>query len=139
MVNVSEKEMQGVVAHFYTARLVVPIGEHTLKVGPELINSRLFRVFTAKLTVIFESNAEKRSGLIKTYSCLTLLTKYAITRQSHIESIYNSSKRNYDRAKESWEEKNNGSFPAFRWSKTNPGSGVPDLTGLWNSKDEIAK
>ena len=54
MVNVSEKEMQGVVAHFYTPRLVVPIGEHTLKVGPELINSRLLRVFTAKLTVIFD-------------------------------------------------------------------------------------
>jgi hypothetical protein len=41
-----------VFAPFYTARLVVPVGEHTLKIGPELFYSRMFRVFFAKVTVI---------------------------------------------------------------------------------------
>jgi len=86
-----------------------------------------------------KSNAEKRSGLTKTSSCLTLLNKHAIEREKHIESIYNSGSRNYEKAKEGWEQKNAGNFPNFRWNKENPGAGVPDLTGLWNSKEEIAK
>lgn len=53
MVNVGEKEPQGVIPHFYTARLVVPVGEHTLKIGPEFFNSRVLRVFLAKVTVIY--------------------------------------------------------------------------------------
>ncbi|MBS1572736.1 MAG: hypothetical protein JST62_10105 [Bacteroidetes bacterium] len=86
-----------------------------------------------------KSNAEKRSGLTKTSSCLTLLNKHAIEREKHVESIYNSGNRNYEKAKENWEKKNAGKFPKFRWNKENPGAGVPNLTGLWKSKDEIAK
>lgn len=86
-----------------------------------------------------KSNAEKRSGLTKTSSCLTLLNKHAIEREKHVESIYNSGNRNYEKAKDDWEKKNTGRFPKFRWNKENPGAGVPDLTGLWKSKDEIAK
>lgn len=86
-----------------------------------------------------KSNSEKRSGLTKTSSCLTLLNKHAIERAKHVESIYNSGKRNYETAKENWEQKNTGKFPKFRWNKENPGAGVPNLTGLWKSKDEISK
>ena len=85
-----------------------------------------------------KSNAEKRSGLTKISSCLTLLTKHAIDRQKHTESIYNSGKRNYETAKDIWEKKNNGKFPEFRWNKENPGAGVPNLQGLWKSRDEIS-
>lgn len=85
-----------------------------------------------------KSNAEKRSGLTNTSSCLTILNKHAIERQKHIESIYKSGNRNYKKAKENWKEKNEGNFPNFRWNKENPGAGVPDLTGLWSSKDEIS-
>src|SRR5690606_32934118 len=79
----------------------------------------------------------KRCGLTKISSCVTLLNKHAIERQKHIESIYNSGNRNYEKAKEVWENKNGGKFPDFRWNKENPGAGVPDLTGLWNSNEEI--
>jgi hypothetical protein len=85
-----------------------------------------------------KSNAEKRSGLTKVPSCLTLLTKHVIERPKHTESIYNSGKKNYEKAKENWEKKNKGNFPKFRWNKENPGSGVPNLQGLWKSKDEIS-
>jgi len=86
-----------------------------------------------------KSNAEKRSGLTKPSSCLTLLYKHSIDRMNHVESIYNSGNSVYQKAKKEWEKKNNGTFPKFGWSKTNPGAGVPDLTGLWKSKDEIKK
>ncbi len=84
-----------------------------------------------------KSNSEKRSGLTKQTSCLTMLTKHVITRKKHIKSIYKSGKSAYNKTKTSWEKKNKGKFPKFGWSKTNPGSGVPDLTGLWKNKDEI--
>lgn len=86
-----------------------------------------------------KSNAEKRSRLTKISSCLALLNKHAIERTKHVESIYNSGNRNYEKAKEDWEQKNTGRFPKFRWNKENPGAGVPDLTGLWKSKEEISK
>jgi len=86
-----------------------------------------------------KSNSEKRSGLTKTASCLTLLTKHVINRKEHVESIYKSGKSAYNKIKENWERKNKGQFPKFGWSKINPGAGVPDLTGLWKSKDEIKK
>jgi len=82
---------------------------------------------------------KKRSGLTKQSSCLTLLAKHVITRKEHVESIYKSGKSAYDKTKSSWEKKNKGQFPKFGWSKTNPGAGVPDLTGLWKSKDDIKK
>lgn len=84
-----------------------------------------------------KSNSEKRSGLTKQSSCLTMLNKYAIEREKHVASIYKSGSLAYEKAKIEWEKKNEGTFPKFGWSKTNPGAGVPDLTGLWASKDEI--
>ncbi|RYU95897.1 hypothetical protein [Emticicia agri] len=85
-----------------------------------------------------KSNAEKRCGLTNPTSCLTLLYKHSVERAKHVESIYKSGNLAYLHAKKQWEEKNNGKFfPSFGWSKTNPGAGVPDLTGLWLSKVEI--
>ncbi len=86
-----------------------------------------------------KSNSEKRSGLTKVPSCLTILTKHAIEREKHVKSIYKSGKAAYERSKATWEKKNKGKFPKFNWSKINPGAGVPDLTGLWKNKDEIKK
>jgi hypothetical protein len=84
-----------------------------------------------------KSNSEKRSGLTKQSSCLTMLNKHAIEREKHVASIYKSGSLAYEKAKIEWENKNEGTFPKFGWSKTNPGAGVPDLKGLWASKDEI--
>lgn len=84
-----------------------------------------------------KSNSEKRSGLTNRSSCLTMLNKHTIERQKHVESIYKSGSSAYGKAKIEWENKNDGTFPQFGWSTTNPGSGVPDLTGIWQSKDEI--
>ncbi|WP_394760391.1 hypothetical protein [Flavobacterium sp.] len=84
-----------------------------------------------------KSNSEKRSGLTKQSSCLTMLNKHSIEREKHVASIYKSGSLAYEKAKIEWENKNVGTFPKFGWSKTNPGAGVPDLTGLWESKDEI--
>lgn len=86
-----------------------------------------------------KSNSEKRSGLTKLSSCLTILTKHSIDRASHVKSIYESGKRAYNTTKEEWGEDNEGPFPEFRWNMDNPGSGVPDLTGVWKDKDEIKK
>jgi hypothetical protein len=66
-----------------------------------------------------------------------MLNKHAIEREKHVASIYKSGSLAYEKAKIEWENKNGGTFPKFGWSKTNPGAGVPDLTGLWASKDEI--
>lgn len=84
-----------------------------------------------------KSNAEKRNNLTNKSACLTILNKHAIERKKHVASIYKSGSLAYEKAKIEWENKNEGMFPKFGWSKTNPGAGVPDLTGLWESKDEI--
>ena len=84
-----------------------------------------------------KSNSEKRSGLLKQSSCINLLKKHTVDRYKHVLSIYNSGKKAYDNSKEKWEKINKGIFPNFKWSKSNPGAGIPDLTGLWNSKEEI--
>lgn len=84
-----------------------------------------------------KSNSEKRSGLLKKSSCLTLLTKHAIERDKHVESIYKSGLSAYNTAKEEWEKKHKQTFPSFGWSKSNPGAGIPNLTGLWRNKSEI--
>ncbi len=84
-----------------------------------------------------KSNSEKRCGLTNKSSCLTLLTKHSVEREKHVQSIYKSGKAAYEKAKIDWEILNNGKFPNFKWSSTNPGAGVPDLTGIWKSKDEI--
>lgn len=85
-----------------------------------------------------KSNAEKRSNLTQKSSCLTLLEKHSVKRSEHIKSIYKSGKNNYEKSKEIWLEKNDGKkFPDFSWSNVNPGAGIPDLFGLWESKEEI--
>lgn len=84
-----------------------------------------------------KSNSEKRSGLTKRSSCLTMLNKHTIEREKHVNSIYKSGSLAYKKAKIEWENNNEGKFPKFGWSKTNPGAGVPDLTGLWENKEEI--
>jgi len=52
MVNACEKEPQGKIPHFYTARFVVTVGEHTLEVGPGLFNASLLWVFFTGATVM---------------------------------------------------------------------------------------
>jgi len=52
VVDVYKKEPQGKIPHFYTARFVVSVGEHTLEVCPEFFYSCIFLVFLAKVTVI---------------------------------------------------------------------------------------
>lgn len=85
-----------------------------------------------------KSNAEKRANLINKSTCLKLLEKHSIKRSEHIKSIYNSGKNAYNKAKNLWEKQNKKiTFPNFKWDRSNPGAGVPDLSGLWNSKEEI--
>lgn len=84
-----------------------------------------------------KSNAEKRNGLTKTSSCLTALAKHTFDRGKHVESIYKNGKKAYDKAKVTWEKKNNKKFPEFNWNVTNPGAGVPELGNLWENKEEI--
>jgi hypothetical protein len=84
-----------------------------------------------------KSNAEKRSGLTKKSSCLTLLNKCSIQRDKYVESNYLSGKNAYEKVKQEWETKNNGIFPPFNWNKENSGAGIPNLTGLWKNKKEI--
>jgi len=86
-----------------------------------------------------KSNSEKRSGLLKQSSCINLLNKHTVDRNKHVLSIYKSGKKAYDNSKEKWEENNKGNFPNFKWSKSNPGAGIPNLNALWNSKEEIEK
>lgn len=84
-----------------------------------------------------KSNSEKRIGLTKSSSCLSLLIKHSIKRNAHLKSIYNSGKQKYKKAKLKFEKSKKRRFPPFRWDKNNPGSGVPDLSDLWISKEEI--
>lgn len=87
-----------------------------------------------------KSNAEKRAGLTAPQKCLTLLEKHSIKRVSHVKSIYQSGYNAYNKAKDVWQKKKTGKrFPPFRWSKLNPGAGVPDLSGFWKSKADIKK
>ena len=84
-----------------------------------------------------KSNAEKRANLTNKTSCLNILNKHSVERKKHVESIYKSGHRAYLRKKESWEGDTNKIFPKFSWNEKNPGSGIPDITGLWNTKKEI--
>jgi len=85
-----------------------------------------------------KSNAEKRANLTNKKSCLTILEKHSVKRQIQIENIYNSGFKEYTKAKTSFELKNSeNTFPEFSWITNNPGSGIPNLEGLWASKSEI--
>jgi len=64
MVIVGEKEPQGIIAHFYTARLMIAVGKHRLKVSPQFFNTGMFRVFFAKVTVIDNVPPVTLTGLI---------------------------------------------------------------------------
>ncbi len=87
-----------------------------------------------------KSNAEKRLGLTGPKTCLNYLKKHSVERNKHVNSIYFSGLNSYTKAQQSWNERNPGKkYPAFRWSKSNPGSGIPDLSGLWKSTAEIQK
>lgn len=83
-----------------------------------------------------KSNSEKRANLTNRNSCQTLLENHSIKRERQIQSIYNSGKNRYDKA----EKKHKGvAFPSFRWLEKNPGPGIPNLEGIWKSKEEIKK
>ena len=84
-----------------------------------------------------KSNSEKRISLTKKKSCINFLLKHSFDRKKHLNSIYHSGEKTYLKSKGSWENNNPGEFPSFRWDKHNPGSGIPDLNGIWNSKIEI--
>lgn len=86
-----------------------------------------------------KSNSEKRIGLTKLISCINLLSKHSWLREEHLTSIYSSGKKAYNKTKLVWEYKNKKVFPAFTWSKSNPGPGIPNLTGLWKSETEVEK
>jgi len=86
-----------------------------------------------------KSNSEKRCGLTKLKSCINILAKHSTERGEHVKSIYKSGNAAYNRAKDVWENKVGKAFPPFNWSIINPGSGVPDLNGLWKDEDEIKK
>jgi hypothetical protein len=85
-----------------------------------------------------KSNAEKRANLTSKKSCLTILKKYSIDRQKHLESIWKSGFSTYEKARESWAEQNKEpQFPNFSWLKENPGAGIPNLESIWQNSDEI--
>ena len=93
-----------------------------------------------------KSNAEERTFIGKQdkemskrrTSCINFLKKYSIDRKKTIASLYRSGLNKYISAVNKWEEKGEDRFfPPFRWSKTNPGPGVPDLRGIWRDEYEI--
>jgi len=84
-----------------------------------------------------KSNSEKRLNLTNKKTLLTLLKKYSFGRAKNVKGIYKKGKKIYEKTKEDWENENDGVFPKFNWLKNNPGSGIPDLNGIWKSKDEI--
>ena len=85
-----------------------------------------------------KSNSEKRANLTNRKSCLTLLRKHSVERRKHLDNIWKSGVGTYEKAKESWAEKNSPhKFPNFSWFKTNPGSGIPNLENVWANVDEI--
>lgn len=84
-----------------------------------------------------KSNSEKRLGYTERDKCLRILNSFSIERAKTVEKIYKSGIVAYERAKATWEKENNGTFPAFNWLKNNPGSFIPDLTGIWESEADI--
>ncbi len=85
-----------------------------------------------------KSNAEKRSNLTNKTTCLHFLISHSVDRDNHMISIYNKGLNSYNRAKENWKGSHKGAkFPVFRWSASNPGPGIPDLSSLWKSNEEV--
>lgn len=85
-----------------------------------------------------KSNSEKRLNLTIKNSCFNFLRKHSVARDSHLKSILDSGKSSYKTAKAIWEKKHkNKKFPKFRWNEDNPGAGIPDLSELWETEEEI--
>ncbi len=84
-----------------------------------------------------KSNSEKRCGLTSVSTCVNFLKKHSVIRNKHIESIYKSGLKAYKSRKENYNKSGKEDFPDFRWNNINPGSGVPDLSGIWKNEDEI--
>ena len=85
-----------------------------------------------------KSNAEKHANLTNRNACLKLLEKYSVDRLKTIKSIYNNGLKKYKKAQSLWVQKHwNIAFPEFSWSKDNPGGCIPDLSSLWNKKEDI--
>lgn len=86
-----------------------------------------------------KSNSEDRSSrLLTKQGCIKMLLSYSFEREKTLKSIYNAGKRAYDKSYQNYQKKGI-TLPAFRWSKENPGPGVPDLTGIWKNVDELKK
>jgi hypothetical protein len=64
MVYVCKEEPEGIVAHFYTARFVVPVGEHRLEITAQFFNTCLFRVFTNKTAIVINVPPITRAGTV---------------------------------------------------------------------------
>lgn len=64
VINICKEETQGIVAHFYAARFVVPVGEHRLEITPQLFNARLFRVFADKTPIVIDVPPITRAGTV---------------------------------------------------------------------------
>ena len=87
-----------------------------------------------------KSNAEAHNGCLTKKQVIRCLCNFSVRRSAHIESVYKTGYRNYSKAKETFENdpKHAGKvFPAFRWPKSDPGAGIPDLSSLWGSGREI--
>lgn len=85
-----------------------------------------------------KSNAEKRAGLSKKSSCKRFLIEHSVERFFKTARIYDSGLRVYTNSKNNFEKENSGIiFPKFSWNENNPGSGIPDLSSLFISDDEV--
>ena len=83
-----------------------------------------------------KSNAEKRLGFTNKTKLANFLAKHSFDRATHLKDIFNRGKNTYEAAKSSFKG-DKAEFPAFKWDHSNPGAGIPDLSHLWKSKEEI--
>lgn len=83
-----------------------------------------------------KSNSEKRLGFTDKKKLVRFLAKHSFERAKYLIDIYNKGKDTYDKSKESFKG-DKIKYPEFRWSKQNPGAGIPDLSHLWKNKKEI--
>ena len=83
-----------------------------------------------------KSNAEKRLGFTDKMKLATFLAKHSFDRTKHLKSIFNKGQKAYEKAKSTFKG-DKDKFPKFKWSSTNPGAGIPDLSHLWKDLDEI--
>lgn len=82
-----------------------------------------------------KSNAEARAGILTKERCIKLLKNITFNREKHVKDIYLKGLKSYQIAKDEWEFKSK--FPRFKWNKNNPGAGVPNLLGVWDSEKDL--